>query len=652
MRWNILLLSGVAAQATQLIFDTSSTPEFDSLSSESSSIALDDTKITEEIKPWQCDIRSWVRAPDLQPSTTIPGETRLSANGSDCANIIKWEIGLRFKERAIIKIKNKDIDSFPVRPEYPRYNASEFPKNDYNDIYHVGGLITLGSRSEEYNIQMEAYNEAMKNQSLWDIYGSERIVFDIKHDLPLNSSYTEKIDEIQSFNVNVPNTNFPPIDHRHSSGNLVSSNDEHMLNSETLMEYYHSLTLKNGTILDIPAGRTGFLPVVEPDRITHTNPKQDAWPVEVNLSSPRLPLGSEDKVDRHDTPWANPYNSDGPECDQGNRATFRLDIRSDTTQITQGSNITLDITVTRTGNGSEYPAYLQMEMKTLRNITWAYNFLETEDQYNSIFSFSGSSSLSKGEIRRQNRLNRLRDFGTPIRMLKKLSMEELEEKRKREGITSSSWSSSDNRQRLNKGQARFDIEAEREEGLEKYEFTIEVPVPDDQFPSFKTTYETYQSVLNLQLMTMFTCEPKDVRGTSSKVEAEQDLTSERDDKWVEYKLPPKSDKKKLRNGRSLNHIGVLPLEITLSASERDPNSELVDYLDPSASVPAIFIPGDARTSSKEHRKVGQATEEIGEQLRKSRYSEGRFYGQRGNSGGRMMHAARLWENKLHNDSKQ
>ena len=34
-----------------------------------------------------------------------------------------------------------------------------------------------------------------------------------------------------------------------------------MLNTETLFEYYHLVHLKNGTVLDIPAGRSAFLPV-------------------------------------------------------------------------------------------------------------------------------------------------------------------------------------------------------------------------------------------------------------------------------------------------------------------------------------------------------------------------------------------------------
>ena len=61
---------------------------------------------TDEVKEeWDCDIRAWTRAPDFIPGHSIPAETRLSLNGSACKDIAGWEVGLRMKERAIIKIR-------------------------------------------------------------------------------------------------------------------------------------------------------------------------------------------------------------------------------------------------------------------------------------------------------------------------------------------------------------------------------------------------------------------------------------------------------------------------------------------------------------------------------------------------------------------
>jgi hypothetical protein len=54
---------------------------------------------------WPCDVRVWTRAPDLSPNSIIPGEARLAANGTGCVDMISWSVGLRYKERAIIKIR-------------------------------------------------------------------------------------------------------------------------------------------------------------------------------------------------------------------------------------------------------------------------------------------------------------------------------------------------------------------------------------------------------------------------------------------------------------------------------------------------------------------------------------------------------------------
>jgi len=54
---------------------------------------------------WACDIRAWTRAPDLFPGAIVPAEARLAANGSACVDIVGWEAGLRYKERAIVKMK-------------------------------------------------------------------------------------------------------------------------------------------------------------------------------------------------------------------------------------------------------------------------------------------------------------------------------------------------------------------------------------------------------------------------------------------------------------------------------------------------------------------------------------------------------------------
>ena len=66
--------------------------------------AVVNTTETEAPPPrWQCDIRAWSRSPDISPGTHLPADARLSLNGTECDQVVKWEAGVRFIERAIIK---------------------------------------------------------------------------------------------------------------------------------------------------------------------------------------------------------------------------------------------------------------------------------------------------------------------------------------------------------------------------------------------------------------------------------------------------------------------------------------------------------------------------------------------------------------------
>lgn len=52
---------------------------------------------------FDCYPAGWVRAPDLYPGLSTPADARLYLNGTECDQVVKWEVGLRFKERAILK---------------------------------------------------------------------------------------------------------------------------------------------------------------------------------------------------------------------------------------------------------------------------------------------------------------------------------------------------------------------------------------------------------------------------------------------------------------------------------------------------------------------------------------------------------------------
>ncbi len=59
-----------------------------------------------------------------------------------------------------------------------------------------------------------------------------------------------------------------------------------------------------------------------------------------------------------------------------------------------GSNITLNISLTREGNGTEIPAYLDVGHKTAINNTFARNYVFTEEEYQSITDPKDGMSMS------------------------------------------------------------------------------------------------------------------------------------------------------------------------------------------------------------------------------------------------------------------
>jgi hypothetical protein len=50
-----------------------------------------------------CYAAGWVRAPDLYPGLSTPADARLRLNGTDCDQVTEWQVGLRYKERSILR---------------------------------------------------------------------------------------------------------------------------------------------------------------------------------------------------------------------------------------------------------------------------------------------------------------------------------------------------------------------------------------------------------------------------------------------------------------------------------------------------------------------------------------------------------------------
>jgi hypothetical protein len=107
----------------------------------------------------------------------------------------------------------------------------------------------------------------------------------------------------------------------------TKSADDRMLNTENMFEYYHLLTLQNGTILDIPAGRSGFLPEPYPISPQSIEMEEMEWPAVISLDSPKGNDARQDDVLDHLT--GRDAHNKRPECVSLSRAQLGEEKRAD-----------------------------------------------------------------------------------------------------------------------------------------------------------------------------------------------------------------------------------------------------------------------------------------------------------------------------------
>jgi len=125
---------------------------------------------------------------------------------------------------------------------------------------------------------------ALRNKTLWEVHGAERIVFDITTILataegashpavaarralvtllsPPSGESPIPLEAVKSFGIAVPNVNLPPTSRNGDFG--WSPDQTRFARSESQFDYYFSLLLRNGTSVEYPAGQAAFIPASEP----------------------------------------------------------------------------------------------------------------------------------------------------------------------------------------------------------------------------------------------------------------------------------------------------------------------------------------------------------------------------------------------------
>lgn len=143
----------------------------------------------------ECDLRLWVRADDLSPSTIVEGDVRLLNNLTSLSDsaltacqIVDWSLVLRYRERAAMSIPLADIQL----PEKPKYNYTwnnrsgrrQFKVDNIfsggEDMASLFGNATdpYVAEKKDYNRRLEEYALALSSADKWIIQEEEVTFFE------------------------------------------------------------------------------------------------------------------------------------------------------------------------------------------------------------------------------------------------------------------------------------------------------------------------------------------------------------------------------------------------------------------------------------------------------------------------------------------
>ncbi|GAA5998557.1 uncharacterized protein JCM10292_002782 [Rhodotorula paludigena] len=511
--------------------------------------ALDESGLSS----WNCSIGAWVRAPDLSPNVVVPGDARLILNGTDCADVRRWTVGLRLKERAVVKLRAPGIEL----PERPQYNATadiaywdELEMSRSRSIFDVAEDFGGYERSP-MRLAEKAYATALANRSLWEVHAEERVAFDAKLDLHELSVVDEimPLRQVRSFSIAVPNVNFPPQkgdDYFGSHGH-----DAEFSYAESRFEFYFSLTLRNGTDVDVPASRVAFEPLV-----ASTDPRQGEHNLVVETTAPPRPQWCKDGGQTEDV------------CaPRDNTTVFEVTVALPAAAVEQGE-LRLRIP------SPFFPV-------THSNRTWAGTFAHSPEQARllqrgrstdwepDMFMFGGGMRMTRATI-----FNR--------------TMHEAAEKllKRREehpdGAVYSSWSS---------GREGFGNATSLDPELAEQIVLVNITVPKDLFPSARTTFVTYNSKLHVSLQV---AHPRN--GSSDDYPYLDEI--EDDEAWSEH---PYKHVDKLVNylsavsnrANTIHFSGNTTLVIVSRLANAASTANPVSYLDASARAPLLLPNIDA-----------------------------------------------------------
>ncbi|GAA5886435.1 hypothetical protein JCM6882_001638 [Rhodosporidiobolus microsporus] len=583
---------------------------------------------------WNCSIQAWVRAPDLRPNVVVPADARLVANGTDCSDVRQWDVGLRLKERGYVKLRAAEV----VLPEAPKYKETaqeafwelRQQSRSNNGLFEVDSWLLDDRRDRlqsPFDIARKTYMQAMQNRSLWEGFASERVAFDSRITLDqlegANSSFPLR--SIKSFQVAVPNVNFPPAKKR-SYMHYYDDEVKEEAGIEQAFEFYAAVTLKNGSVLDFPASKALFVP---------------EQPVE--LTAEEVVFQTVLKAPPYER-WNRWERSAKTTFD--NSTTFELTIKLPNPEriFEAGSTTMLPMTIKRL-NGTQQPTSIAAYASSRQSYTWAASFAHTSEQADSL------SKLQTHERSGWDNPFLTKEPSVALNTtLEGEALERLEERNEqRMGRFREHWF--DRSVRPNK--------TELDPLLEEQTVLVNLTLPDRLFPTINTTFTSILSSLHFHLGTSAPRNETDLASQAYPLlsdldddEAWRSLPYEHIEKLVSHLDSQSGNAASGRLAFTGNtSITVVPANSTTTSP---PSSPLpLSYLSPSALAPVLLplTSGPLEDLStvpfpflnQTLRAEGIAAD--GSDLVKKRYSDERD-GWRGDRDGRNEWAGRLWERKV------
>jgi hypothetical protein len=233
-----------------------------------------------------CDVRGWLRAPDLLPGHIIDGDVHLLINGThpDCFNISSAHLGLRHKERGVVRYPSPAAE-LPAEPKNDKDGAGCSRSNGYRiredryDIWYTPHWQRFGrslvedvtDTNDTYLQEREEWRKRMAEHDLWTVRVDETTDFEVLHpesivgetngplELLLEQEDLQQAKhKIANFSLAVPNVNFPPS--LAQSGSMSGHAQHVRIKSDQQTEYLITISWDNGTQIELPVGTTVWVP--------------------------------------------------------------------------------------------------------------------------------------------------------------------------------------------------------------------------------------------------------------------------------------------------------------------------------------------------------------------------------------------------------